>query len=63
MRMAAITAVVKRFPYSLQFPQDRKIAVGDSQHSQQSILDLRYLPSPEEVEKLLLSLLEEPWLR
>jgi len=59
-RMAAITAVVKRFPCSLQFPQDSKTAVSDSQHSQQSILDLRYLSSPEEVEKLLLSLLEEP---
>jgi len=59
-RQAAITAVVKRFPCSLRFPQDSKTAVGDSQHSQESILDLRYLPSPEEVERLLLSRLEEP---
>jgi hypothetical protein len=59
-RTAAIAAVVKRFPYSLEFPRDRKTTVGDSQHSQQSIRDLRYLPDPEEVEKLLLSLLEEP---
>jgi len=60
MQQAAMTAVAKRFPDSLRLAQNSNTVVGDSPHSQHLLPDLDLLPSQEQIEELLLSLLVEP---